>query len=149
MGGSPSKGEITGTSWFLLILWHLKLWFFVHKNGPVTQIPITSVTIVARLKCYSYTEGIFAILVVCLNIFYCPPGPRHPPVNFLYIMAYLNNEYIGGNTRTILWLSNWGGGGRQAWVWGLLIIWCFFCSLITSPKLTKGMSISYLSSEND
>ena len=58
----------------------------LYKNGHVIQMVITSViSIVIRQKYYIYTEDILAILLV---FFYRPLGPRHPPVNFIYIMAY-------------------------------------------------------------
>ena len=89
MGASPSKGEITGTSWFLFILLNLKSWFLLYKNGPVIQMVITSVMpIVTRQKYHNPTEEIWAIQMMCLDIFYLPPAPRHPPVNLIYIMAY-------------------------------------------------------------
>ena len=89
MGASPSKGEITGTSWFVFILLNIKSWFLLYKNGPVIQMVITSVIhIVTRQKYHNPTEEIWAIQMMCLDIFYLPPGPRHPPVNLIYIMAY-------------------------------------------------------------
>ena len=39
-------------------------------------------------KYHSHMEEIWAIRMMCLDIFYLPPGPRHPPVNLIYIMAY-------------------------------------------------------------
>ena len=61
----------------------------LYKNGPVIQMVITSVIpIVTRQKYHSHTEEIWTIRMMGLDIFYLPPGPRHPPVNLIYIMAY-------------------------------------------------------------
>ena len=44
---------------------------------------------VIRQKYHSYTEEIWEIQMMYLDIFYLPPGPRHPPVNLIYILAYI------------------------------------------------------------
>ena len=78
---------------------------WVKVPGPLIFIYFIKykimVFVIQKLTCYtngynfryiqkynSYTEDILAILLVCLNIFYRPPGPRPgppPPTRKLYI----------------------------------------------------------------